>query len=178
MQKAAYHKVIPFDYERGLYRVKTGRGTRLPGKGGKVHTINVHRNTCTCEKIKIYKLPCSHILAVCRFRGLSYAEFVDPLFTSMEYRMSYIKSFRPIKDVAYWPPYNWHKIIANENLKRGKGRPRSTRLCNEMDDGARGKNSCSICRKKGHNKKTCSSRNDTTTVRHSDTSSTSGTRLP
>ncbi|KAL9242102.1 hypothetical protein vseg_016137 [Gypsophila vaccaria] len=78
----------------------------------------------------------------------------------MEYRLSYIKSFRPNKDVAYWPPYNWHKIIANESLKRGKGRPRSTRLRNEMDEGAHGKNFCSHCRKKGHNKKTCPSRNN------------------
>uniref|UniRef100_A0A803N7L7 Aminotransferase-like plant mobile domain-containing protein n=1 Tax=Chenopodium quinoa TaxID=63459 RepID=A0A803N7L7_CHEQI len=51
--------------------------------------------------------------------------------------------------------YNGPTTIANPDLKRGPGR-RSTRIRNEMDERPnRVKKACSVCRRPGHNKKTC-----------------------
>ncbi|XP_021724591.1 uncharacterized protein LOC110691915 [Chenopodium quinoa] len=120
MQKSAAHSVKSFDYEMGLFQVTIGRGNRPPGKGDNKHNVDLVKKTCTCGKFLIYKLPCSHILAVCRDRNLSYASFIDPFFSTHEYRQTYIKSFKPLPDVPYWPPYVGPKVIANVNQKRGK----------------------------------------------------------
>lgn len=156
MEKAAHHEVVAFDYDAiGLYQVRTGRGRRKAGKGGNSHTVNLLSKTCTCEKLRIYKLPCSHVLAVCRHRSLSHADFVDSFFMTAEYRRSYAKCFAPVPDPCHWSAYNGPTTIANPDLKRGPGR-RSTRIRNEMDERPnRVKKACSVCRRPGHNKKTC-----------------------
>ncbi|XP_057246855.1 uncharacterized protein LOC130589571 [Beta vulgaris subsp. vulgaris] len=132
MEKAGAHEVIVFDYERGLFEVTTGRGDRIAGKGGKKHTVNLMQKTCTCEKVKIYKLPCSHVLAVCRHRSLSYSGFVDASFLTSSYRSTYMSFFKPVPDMHNCSPYDGPRIIADERLKRGAGRPRSTRIQNQM----------------------------------------------
>ncbi|XP_021837083.1 uncharacterized protein [Spinacia oleracea] len=161
MQKSATHEVRSFDHDKGLFQVTTGRGNRPPGKGGKKHNVDLVQKTCTCEKLVIYKLPCSHVLAVCRDRNLSYASFIDSYFSTREYRRTYIKSFKPLADDAYWSPVVGPRIIADKSKKRDKvGRPVSTRINNEMDEGARTKNKTaySICRQIGHNARTCPSK--------------------
>lgn len=90
MGKASTHEVIVFDYEHGLFEVTTGRGDRIAGKGGKKHTVNLMHKTCTCEKAIIYKLLCSHVLAVCQYRSLSYSGFMDASFMTIEYRFTYV----------------------------------------------------------------------------------------
>lgn len=160
VKKSTAHKVVSFNNEQGLFEVTTGRGSRPSGKGGNVHTVNLSRKTCTCEKLKIYKLPCSHVLAVCRYRSLSHAEYVDPFFKTSEYRLTYVKSFKPVGDVSRWSAYSGPKIVAPPSQKRKPGRTPSSRFRNEMDQNTRGKKMCNICRKRGHNKKTCGYRNN------------------
>ncbi|XP_056690902.1 uncharacterized protein [Spinacia oleracea] len=157
-EKAMHHKVDIFHHEHGIYQVTTGRGDRADRKGGHSHTVNFSLKTCTCNKLQIYKIPCSHVLACCRAYSLSPSQFIDPYFTSGEYVGTYNARFFPIPDKDYWSPYNGPKVVADTDQKRTKGRPPSKRLRNEMDESVRGKVTCSICRQKGHNKKTCSLR--------------------
>ncbi|XP_074314902.1 uncharacterized protein LOC141651076 [Silene latifolia] len=77
-EKAAHHKVEPFNSETGVYQVKTGRGQRTAGKGGHRHTVNLSKRTCTCNKFQIYHFPCSHVAAVCRTYNLTTDQFIDP----------------------------------------------------------------------------------------------------
>ncbi|XP_074313527.1 uncharacterized protein LOC141648705 [Silene latifolia] len=58
-EKAAHHKVEPFNSETGVYQVKTGRGQRTAGKGGHRHTVNLSKRTCTCNK---FRSTISHVL--------------------------------------------------------------------------------------------------------------------
>lgn len=156
MEKAAtHHEVVTFDNDAiGLYQVRTGRGRRKVGKGGNAYTVNLMSKTCTCEELKIYKLPCSHTLAVCRHRSLSHADFVNSFFRTVEYRRSYSKCFAPVPNPCHWPAYYRPTTMVNPDLKRGLGR-RSTRIRNEMDKRPyRMKKACSVCRRPGHNKKT------------------------
>ncbi|XP_021741484.1 uncharacterized protein LOC110707748 [Chenopodium quinoa] len=128
MEKATHHEVVAFDYDAiGLYQVRTGRGRRKAGKGGNSHTVNL----------------------------LSKTYFVDSFFTTAEYRRSYAKCFAPVPDPCHWSAYNGPTTMANPDLKRGSGR-QSTRIRNEMDERPyRVKKACSVCRRPGHNKKTC-----------------------
>lgn len=116
-----------------MFEVKTARDSRRAGKGGNTYSVNLLQRTCTCEKLKIYKLQCSHVLAVCRFRSLSYSDFVDSSFRTSEYRLTYLQSFKPIPDPTYWFPYTRPRVVANADLARGLGR-RSTSIRNKMDE--------------------------------------------
>ena len=84
-EKANFHEIVAFNYTTGVFEVKTGRGNRGSAKGGKVHTVDMNRRKCTCNKLKIYHLPCSHVLAVCIKRHLSYDRFVDRCYTLQSY---------------------------------------------------------------------------------------------
>ncbi|XP_074266184.1 uncharacterized protein LOC141588651 [Silene latifolia] len=163
IEKSVHHKVTIFHHEDGVYQVRTGKGDRGQGKGSHTQTVNFSQRTCTCKKLQIYKYPCSHILSVCRAYSLSWSQFVDSFFSSEEYLNSYSARFHPIPDEDNWAPYNGPTIIVDEGQRRGRGRPRSKRLKNEMDDTVRGKVTCSICRNIGHNRKTCALRSRTTT---------------
>ncbi|KAK9265356.1 hypothetical protein L1049_027226 [Liquidambar formosana] len=52
---------------------------------------------------------------------------------SREYVSSWAPIFHPIPDSSTWPILEGPTLIADERLRRGKGRPKSTRLHNEMD---------------------------------------------
>ncbi|XP_057250718.1 uncharacterized protein LOC130591420 [Beta vulgaris subsp. vulgaris] len=159
MEKAGAHEVIVFDYKQGYLRSTTGRGDRIAGKGGKKHG-ELNAKTCTCEKVIIYKLPCSHVLAVCRYRSLSYSGFVNASFLTTEYRSTYMSFFKPVLDMHNCSPYDGPRIIVDERLKRGAGRPRSTRIQNEMDAADRpSKYRCSIHKVSGYNKQRCLNKN-------------------
>ncbi|CAH9125927.1 unnamed protein product [Cuscuta epithymum] len=108
--------------------------------------------------MEIYKIPCSHVLAVCRQRSLSYAPFVDKFFSSDQYAATYHRVFKPIPDRDYWPNYNGPEIVHDPSMLRAKGRPKSTRIKNEMDDGPRGTVRCGRCHQTGHNRATCAKR--------------------
>ncbi|CAH9115077.1 unnamed protein product, partial [Cuscuta epithymum] len=77
--------------------------------------------------MEIYKIPCSHVLAVCRQRSLSYAPFVDKFFSSDQYAATYHRVFKPIPDRDYWPTYNGPEIVHDPSMLWAKGRPNPTR---------------------------------------------------
>ncbi|CDP19359.1 unnamed protein product [Coffea canephora] len=65
-QKAGSHRVVEFDGSSEVYKVVTNR--RVDGKGGNTQTVKYFEKTCSCGKWQCYRLPCSHVLAVCRHR--------------------------------------------------------------------------------------------------------------
>ncbi|CAH9095161.1 unnamed protein product, partial [Cuscuta epithymum] len=140
--KSSKHHIVTLDLGRGIFQVETGCGGRTLGKGGRKQTVHLQWKTCTCKKMEIYKIPCSHVLAVCRQRSLSYAPFVDKFFSSDQYAATYHRVFKPIPDRDYWPNYNGPEIVHDPSMLRAKGRPKSTRIKNEMDEGPRGTVRC------------------------------------
>ncbi|XP_057539719.1 uncharacterized protein LOC130817822 [Amaranthus tricolor] len=155
-EKARFHDVRIYDTVRGIFEVTTGCGNRIAGKGGKSYMVDLTATSCTCQKPTIFKLPCSHVLAVCRARNISYDAFVDPSFRTTKYVSTYKKSFMPVPDMFTSDPWNGPTVVPHPSTKRAKGCPRSTRIRNEMDAPLkRPRNSCTFCGCSGHNKKTC-----------------------
>ena len=69
--------------------------------------------------------------------------------------------FHPIFNENEWPLYDGPTIVPSESMKRiGSGRPKSTRLYNEMDV-REGKTTiiCELCKQPGHNRRSCKNRN-------------------
>ncbi|XP_057529922.1 uncharacterized protein LOC130808464 [Amaranthus tricolor] len=171
-EKARFHDVRIYDTVRGIFEVTTGCGNRIAGKGGKSYMVDLTATSCTCQKPTIFKLPCSHVLAVCRARNISYDAFVDPSFRTTKYVSTYKKSFMPVPDMFTCDPWNGPTVVPDPSTKRAKGCPRSTRIRNEMDAPLkRPRNSCTFCGCSGHNKKTCPRRS---TNDHGDAGPSSG----
>ncbi|KAL6328847.1 hypothetical protein AAG906_003864 [Vitis piasezkii] len=107
--KAGSHEVVLYDHFQGLFHVKASRGSKKTSSHG-----------CTCGKTLIYGFPCSHILVACHFRSIDFRSFVQHYYTIQSY-------------FSTWPPYVGRVIVHADSMKRvSGGRPKSTRLHNEM----------------------------------------------
>ena len=71
----------------------------------------------------------------------------------------YSLSFQPIGSEQGIPLVAGPKIIPDQSKLRGKGRPKSTRIRNEMDEvevqPSSSRSRCSICKQFGHNRRSC-----------------------
>ena len=158
IEKANIHDIIAFDYRRGVFEVKIGRGTRGTSKGGKIQHVDLNQMKCTCNIPKIYHLPCLHVLVVCIKRHLSYERFVDPCYTSQSYASTYEHCFMPTIDKRSWPQYTSFELKHDPHQIPAKGRPKSRRIANEMDEGRPKRSNCRRCGSESHNTRTCNSR--------------------
>ncbi|XP_021761562.1 uncharacterized protein LOC110726393 [Chenopodium quinoa] len=126
--KAEYHTVDVYSRQRGIYQVKTHRGERIGSKGGHKHTVNFNLRTCTCKKPMIFHLPCSHVLAMCLKYSISKEPWVDSFLRSEAYANTYVPQFWHIPCETTWRTYRGPKIIPDESMVRGHGRPKSKRI--------------------------------------------------
>ncbi|KAH7865474.1 hypothetical protein Vadar_007177 [Vaccinium darrowii] len=78
-QKSRRHRVVEFDGNAGAYTVQTPVNPTSPYKGNHLHVINLNEWTCTCKKLQQWKMPCSHVIAVCTYHNL------DPLCYFSDY---------------------------------------------------------------------------------------------
>lgn len=112
--------------------------------------------TCTCGYIIAMHVPCSHVLAVCsgRHANVNTSHLVSPYYEVQMYREAYKPIFVPIPDVRYWPDRG-NITMKPPQTKRPPGRPKSTRIRNEMDEHSGRKVRCGRCGGIGHNRKRC-----------------------
>jgi hypothetical protein len=153
MSKASAHFLRSFNRAKGIFELITQRGRN-------VQVVNLEEKTCTCGKWEIFKYPCSHVLGACAKLSLNSLQYVDRCYSIVEYCATWASEFSPLPHEAYWPQSSSTVLLPNlELLRNKKGRPRSTRLRNEMDTKERKKpNLCGICRQSGHNQKGCPSK--------------------
>lgn len=88
--------------------------------------------------------------------GIDPWRFVEMYYTIPVYMQTWAPEWHPIPHEAYWPPPDL-ELMPDAQLERGKGRPMSTRIHNEMDaeSSSRGGKLCGICRERGHNRSKC-----------------------
>lgn len=156
--KAVKHRVTVFNREDGLYEVLTPVHPFNPYKGQRKHKVDLGRRTCTCNKLQLWKIPCSHVIAVCNLMRLDPRSYFSKYWTvDVSLKMYGSKTFRPVRDQPYWLPYNGQRILPNRDRLRGKGRPKVTRIRNEMDEWveSRPAQTCGLCGQQGHNRRSC-----------------------
>lgn len=133
-----------------MYKVTTG----VHGdKGGNMHTVHLNKMSCTCGKFEIYKMPCSHAMKVCEKMGRVAVDLVDRFYSSREMIATYSSHFLPMVHEDYWAPSPFHLMPNETRVNKQPGRPRSTRIQNEMDRTRRHK--CLLCGENGHNRNKC-----------------------
>ena len=124
--KAGLMEIVLYDHVQGQFHVKSS-------KGG-THGLNLHDKNYTCGKTLIYGFPCSHIIVACQHRCVDFRFFKQGYYTTQSYYDTLAILFHPIFNEDEWPLYDGPTIIPPESMKRiGSGRPKSTRLHNEVD---------------------------------------------
>ena len=157
--------------QQQLYIVETQSSLLNTSKGDHTHRVSLMDMTCTCSKWEANKIPCSHLIAVCAKHNHDATEYMDRFYRVEERYDRYEPIFQPLKDRLEWPePVERRTVMLNLQLIREKGRLKSMRICNEMDDEDRElpislwiengpKLKCRLCCQEGHNRRTCTTRN-------------------
>ena len=121
--------------QQRLYTVETQSSLLNTSEGAHTHKVSLVAKTCTCGKWKANKIPCSHLIVVCAKYRHDATEFMDRFYRMEERYHSYEPIFQPLKDRLEWSePQERRIVMPNPGLIREKGRPKSTRIRNEMDD--------------------------------------------
>ena len=173
--KAEHYRVARLSAQQKSYQVDTLHNLGTAGHGDHTHRVNMLQRTCTCQKWKLYKIPSSHIIAVCiRYRH-DVEQYIDPCYSMDALFWSYAPVFPALKDRLSWPdPKETRRVLLNPQLIREKGRFVSTQIRNEMDEGGKRprttpwkeggrKVQCGLCDQEGHNQRTCPKRNEVPT---------------
>ena len=63
--KAKDHMVTRMCTQVRLYQVDTSSNPLSNGGGQHMHKVDLQGMTCTCGKWEAYKIPCSHVIAIC-----------------------------------------------------------------------------------------------------------------
>ena len=152
------HTVRVFDHMAGEYDVVSAYNNR---NGSGNHTYRVyldHTNmtgSCSCGIFQHSKISCSHAYAVCNVVNLNPYHFVHPMFKLSTIAKIYAVSFRPIDGPEDWAQHGGPEIIPNRNLLGFQGRPRHTRIHNEMDWTEDIEPHCTACNQDGHRRGQC-----------------------
>uniref|UniRef100_A0A2N9HX13 SWIM-type domain-containing protein n=2 Tax=Fagus sylvatica TaxID=28930 RepID=A0A2N9HX13_FAGSY len=156
-EKASLHHVIEFNREEGTFQIQTQPSLTSMNKGNHRHVVKLGDRTCSCGKWQAYHIPCSHVIAACASQHINVYQFIDPFYSLTEMLASYQPHFEPMKDAPYWEEDpNFPMLRPDPRLLRQRGRPKSTRIRNEMDwRENQHKQSCGLCNQEGHNRKKC-----------------------
>ena len=139
--KAEHHRVTRLSAQQQSYQVDTSHNPGTVGHGDHTHGVNRLQRTCICQKWKPYKIPCSHVIAVCiRYRHDA-EKYIDQCYSVNALFHSYALVFPALKDRFWKIDYHGRILKKLEGLSltprliQEKGRPISTRIRNEMDEG-------------------------------------------
>ncbi|XP_021602262.1 uncharacterized protein LOC110607453 [Manihot esculenta] len=120
------HRVTTFNRDDLVVEVRSS-------KSGKKQVVKLIEGTCTCGKFQEMHIPCSHAIVACMSRSVDYEQFVDSYYTLERPIKCYEDMFNPLGNSDYWPADYELPLIPNKNRIRKKGRPKSSRIQNEMD---------------------------------------------
>ena len=83
--KTENDRVMRLSTQQQSYQVDTPHNPRTAGHGDHTHAVNLLQRTCTCQKWKLYKIPCSHVIAICiRYRHDA-EQYIDPCYSMDAY---------------------------------------------------------------------------------------------
>ncbi|KAK9292008.1 hypothetical protein L1049_019961 [Liquidambar formosana] len=152
------HQVIPYDWDNLVFEVTT---KFYNNAGTNRQTVKLNIPTCTCGKLEIFKIPCSHIFAAAAHVEITWLPFVTSEYKMEVYMRVWDTKFEPIKHPDYWPEYKGRTLLPLSTRLRPpkRGRPESTRIRNEMDvSRQRATKHCTNCKQPGHDRRTCPQR--------------------
>ncbi|RVW69911.1 Serine/threonine-protein phosphatase 7 long form-like [Vitis vinifera] len=116
--KVGAHEVLLYDHVAGRFHVKTRHSVGSSNRKPRTYHVTLQTGSCTCY------------------------------YTTRAYLSTWAPLFYPIFDELEWPQYNGPIIVPSDSMKRlTSGRPKSSRLHNEMDAReTRTPQTCGLCK--------------------------------
>ena len=134
-EKAKLHMIIRMSMQQQLYIVETQSSLLNTSEGAHTHRVSLMDMTCKCGKWEANKIPCSHLIVVCAKHNHDATKYMDHFYRVEEWYHNYDPIFQPLKYRLEWPkPEETRTMMPNPRLIHEKGRPKSMRIRNEMDD--------------------------------------------
>ncbi|CAM8911745.1 unnamed protein product [Rhodiola kirilowii] len=167
--RAQFHIVTWFNPETHVFDV-------LTRKNHVTYRVCLTTRTCSCAKWTLFKYPCSHAMAACRYANIDDTVYVPKEYTLEAYYMTWSYFFNPLLYEDLWREYNGPDHVPNPRFRRNKGgRPPTRRRRTNMDQRCPhlGESSsqapststptsriqrCTHCQLVGHNKRACPTR--------------------
>ncbi|KAH1262587.1 hypothetical protein GmHk_02G005172 [Glycine max] len=132
-------------------------------RGGQKWAVNLNGHHCQCGRYSALHYPCSHIIAACGYASINYYQYIDVVYTNEHILKAYSAQWWPLGNEAAIPPSDdaW-TLIPDLTTIRAKGRPKSTRIRNEMDwlEPSEHQQKCNRCGVEGHNRRRCPMQSD------------------
>ena len=146
-EQTCSHIVRIYDIHSTRFEVEETFNPRTQ-RGGQKWTVNLNDYYCQCGKYSAFHYPCSHIIAACGYMSMNYFQYVDVVYTNDHILKAYSAQWWPIGNEAVIPSFDepW-TLIPDPSTIRAKGRPKSTRIRNEMDwlEASEHRQKCSRC---------------------------------
>ncbi|XP_027107591.1 uncharacterized protein [Coffea arabica] len=114
--KARGHEVQIFHEANGFYRVVTAR--RPDKRGGNPHYVNFRLGTCSCQKWKELRFPCSHVIATYYSLGMNPTKLIGEVHTLDAYVQTYSGKFQPLRHPRYWADVDCNFTILSTRLAK------------------------------------------------------------
>ena len=97
-EKTEHHKVTTLSTQQQSYQVDTPHNPGTARHGDYTYGVNLLQRTCTCQKWKLYKIPCSHVIAICIRYQHDAEQYIDPCYSMNALFCSYAPVFPALKD--------------------------------------------------------------------------------
>ncbi|KAH1241951.1 hypothetical protein GmHk_07G019402 [Glycine max] len=156
-EQACTHIICVYDIHSTRFEVEETFNP-ITQRGGQKWAVNLNGHHCQCRRYSALHYPCSHIIAACGYVSMNYYQYIDVVYTNEHILKAYSAQWWPLGNEAAIPPSDdtW-TLIPDPTTIRAKGRPKSTRIRNEMDwvEPSEHRQKCSTCGVEGHNKRRC-----------------------
>ncbi|KAL5164930.1 Spermidine hydroxycinnamoyl transferase [Glycine soja] len=161
-EQACSHIVRVYDIHSTRFEVEETFNP-ITQRGGQKWAVNLNGHYCQCGRYSALHYPCSHIIAACGYVSMNYYQYIDVVYTNEHILKAYSAQWWPLGNEAAIPPSDeaW-TLIPDPTTIRAKGRPKSTRIRNEMDwvEPSDHRKKCSRCGAEGHNRRRCPMQSD------------------
>ncbi|KAH1250330.1 hypothetical protein GmHk_05G013501 [Glycine max] len=161
-EQACSHIVRVYDIHSTRFEVEETFNP-ITQRGGQKWVVNLNGHYCQCGRYSTLHYPCSHIIAACGYVSMNYYQYIDVVYTNEHILKAYSAQWWPLGNEAAIPPSDeaW-TLIPDPTTIRAKGRPKSTRIRNEMDwvEPSDHRQKCSRCGAEGHNRRRCPMQSD------------------
>ncbi|PPD80507.1 hypothetical protein GOBAR_DD22567 [Gossypium barbadense] len=122
------------------------------------YEVDLRNRRCECRRFDTLHYPCAHVVTACAKVNLCVEQYVDDVYTLERTLHVWENEFLVLLDLSTWEvPSTTFELIPDRGLWRNpRGRPQSSRICNEMDIREKSDDKCcGLCRLSGHSRNKC-----------------------
>ncbi|XP_027362490.1 uncharacterized protein LOC113870091 [Abrus precatorius] len=131
-EEASSHQVRRYDIVRTTFEVEEAFNP-ITQRGGNKWNVVLCRRYCECGRFQAYRFPCLHVIAACALVSIDFWQYVDDVYSVQNVVHAYSSQWFPLGNDGNILTRNEWKLVPDETRIRGKGRPKSSRIKNEMD---------------------------------------------